>query len=257
MLSQQEVLRRICEIARNKVNEKLSKVLIKSFMGGLYIAIGASLATICSLGVVDRLGIGIKQLIAGSVFPIGLIAIVLTGVELFTGDCMLLPVAALSKRIKWREVFKLWSLVYIGNFIGSIFWAFLISNSMGGEFLNYAIQIGEQKVFSYVGLEGFWKAFLKGVGCNLLVNLAILLSVFSTEFAGKIIGIWFPIMAFVALGFEHSVANMYFIPVAIFTGSHISWFEFLFYNLFPVTFGNILGGFVFIGLVYWYLYSKD
>ncbi len=104
--------------------------------------------------------------------------------------------------------------------------------------------------------QGFLVLLLKGIGCNWLVCLAVWLAVSSEDLTGKILGIWFPIMAFVAIGFEHSVANMYFIPAGIFYGAQVTWGQFLLNNLLPVTIGNVIGGAFFVGVVYWYLYGS-
>jgi formate/nitrite transporter len=104
---------------------------------------------------------------------------------------------------------------------------------------------------------GLWSAFMKGIACNLLVNVAILLAISSKDMVGKFFGIWFPIMAFVASGFEHSVANMYFIPAGIMAGANVTWGQFIYWNLIPVTIGNIVGGFIFIGAVYYWSFKKE
>lgn len=104
---------------------------------------------------------------------------------------------------------------------------------------------------------GLWSAFIKGIACNLLVNVAILLAIASKDMAGKFFDIWFPIMAFVDSGFEHSVANMYFIPAGIFAGANVTWGQFIYWNLIPVTIGNIVGGFIFIGAGYYWSFKKE
>ena len=122
-----------------------------------------------------------------------------------------------------------------------------------------AVAIAEAKTLPYIatGTLGLWSAFMKGIACNLLVNVAILLAFASKNMIGKFFGIWFPIMAFVASGFEHSVANMYFIPTGILLGANVSWAQFVQWNLIPVTLGNIVGGFIFIGAVYFYSFKKE
>lgn len=241
--------------------------LLRGFMAGLYIAVGGALATVCTTGLQETMGAGFKSMIAGAVFPVGLIAIVLTGMQLFTGDTMLMPMAAMQKKTTWNKVFYGWALVYIANFVGSLFWAYLMSVgpfSKGGSaevtaFGLNAIATAEAKVLPYMnaGTAGMWSAFMKGIACNLLVNLAILLGISSKEMIGKFFGIWFPIMAFVASGFEHSVANMYFIPAGIMCGAKVTWGQFFTWNLIPVTIGNIIGGFVFIGVVHYVTYRKE
>ncbi|MBN2362067.1 MAG: formate/nitrite transporter family protein [Deltaproteobacteria bacterium] len=261
-----EIVMTCCTAGTYKANLKLRDWLIRGFMAGLLIAVGGALATVCGTGM-EKVAPGFKSLIGGAVFPVGLIAIVLTGMELFTGDAMLLPVAALHKKVNWSKVLNAWIWVYVANFVGSIFWAYLMSVgpfSKGGSaditvFGTNAIAIAEAKTLPYIaaGAVGQWSAFMKGIGCNLLVNLAILLAFSSKNMIGKFFGIWFPIMAFVSSGFEHCVANMYFIPAGIFLGANVSWGQFLLWNLLPVTIGNIVGGMVFIGFVYYLTFREE
>jgi len=255
-----------CSAGTYKAGLSTGNYLLRGFMAGLYIAIGAALATVCSTGL-ESVSPGFKSLIAGSVFPVGLIAIVLTGMELFTGDAMLLPMAAMNKKTTWGRVFTVWFWVYIANFVGSLFWAYLMAHgpfSKGGTpeltvFGQNAIGIAEAKTLPYLaaGGAGLWSAFMKGIGCNLLVNLAIIMSFTSKNMIGKFFGIWFPIMAFVSSGFEHSVANMYFIPAGIFCGAKVTWGQFFVWNLIPVTIGNIVGGLLFIGVVYHFAFKGE
>ena len=277
----------IVELAGNagvyKANLGTSNFLVRSFMAGLFIAVGAALCTVCGTGVEKTLGPGFKALVGGAVFPVGLIAIVLTGMSLFTGDTMLIPMAVFQKKTTWDKVFNAWFWVYIGNFVGSIFWAYLmvvgpLTKGGGPEltvFGQNAVAIAEAKTLPYIatGTLGLWSAFMKGIACNLLVNVAILLAFASKNMIGKFFGIWFPIMAFVASGFEHSVANMYFIPVAMLI-RNVAPAEFwvsighapadyaavdlagLVGNLVPVTLGNIVGGTLLVGAVYWLVYLR-
>ena len=261
----------VVELAGNagvyKGNLGIPNWLVRSFMAGLFIAVGGALATVCGTGLDKTLGPGFKSLIAGAVFPVGLIAIVLTGMSLFTGDTMLIPMAVFQKKTTWSKVFNAWLWVYIGNFIGSLFWAYIMvfgpfCKGGGPELTAFginAIGIAEAKTLPYIaaGTIGLWSAFLKGIACNLLVNVAILLAFSSKAMIGKFFGIWFPIMAFVATGFEHCVANMYFIPAGIMLGAKVTWAQFIWWNLIPVTIGNIIGGFIFIGAVYFYSFKKE
>ena len=170
---------------------------------------------------------GMSQLILGAVFPVGLIITILTGAELFTGDAMLAPVAAFIHKVSWAAVLNLWVWVYIGNLIGSLVWAYIMANGpyvsisatgtiTASAFGVRAVQIAIAKV-SYFGVAGMWSAFLKAIGCNWLVNLAVLLGICADDLIGKFFGIWFPIMAFVSSGLEHSIANMMFIPAGLLT----------------------------------------
>ncbi|MCX5803344.1 MAG: formate/nitrite transporter family protein [Proteobacteria bacterium] len=262
-----EIVQLAGDAGKYKANLTPGNYLIRSFMAGLLIAVGGALATVCSTGLENTMGPGFKSLIAGAVFPVGLIAIVITGMSLFTGDTMLIPMAVFQKKTTWGRVFNAWFWVYIGNFIGSLFWAYLMAVgpfSKGGSpeitvFGQNAIGIAQAKTLPYMaaGGIGLWSAFMKGIGCNLLVNLAILLAISSKNMIGKFFGIWFPIMAFVSSGFEHSVANMYFIPVGIMLGAKVTWGQFIQWNLIPVTLGNIVGGGIFIGAVYFYSFKKE
>lgn len=250
-----------------KGNLTVPNLLVRSFMAGLFIAVGAALCTVCGTEVDKFLGPGFKSLIGGAVFPVGLIAIVITGMSLFTGDTMLIPMAVFQGKSTWVKVINAWFWVYIGNFVGSLFWAYLMSVgpfSKGGGpeitvFGQNAIGIAQAKVLPYIsaGTAGLWSAFMKGIACNLLVNAAILLAFSSKNMVGKFFGIWFPIMAFVSSGFEHSVANMYFIPAGIMVGANVTWGQFIQWNLIPVTLGNIVGGFIFIGAVYYYSFRQE
>jgi len=247
---------------------------------------GAALATVCSTGIAYSAAqitagavpggfasAGMVQLVMGAVFPVGLIITVLTGAELFTGDAMLAPMAAFIHKITWMQVINLWIFVYIGNLIGSLVFAYICANgpfvSFGADgtatitaFGTRAIAIAVAKT-SYVGMMGMWSAFLKGIACNWLVNLAILLGICADDAAGKFFGIWFPIMAFVSSGFEHSVANMYFIPAGIMTAgltntaTTVNWVNMWTANVIPVTIGNIVGGMLFVGVIYWVAFRKE
>ncbi len=274
------------DAGKYKVGLPAWNMVIRGFMSGAYIAMGGALATVCSTGIAYSAAqitagavpggfasAGMAQLVLGAVFPVGLIITVLTGAELFTGDAMLAPMAAFIHKISWAQVLTLWVFVYIGNLIGSLFWAYLMAN---GPFVTWdaagaatitafgtrAIAIAGAKV-SYVGMMGMWSAFLKAIGCNYLVNLAILLGICSDDMVGKFFGIWFPIMAFVSSGLEHSIANMYFIPAGILTSmltgvpTTANWVNMWTANVLIVTLGNIVGGLFFVGILYWVAFKKE
>ncbi|OPY38296.1 MAG: formate transporter [Methanoregula sp. PtaU1.Bin051] len=273
------------DAGKYKVGLPWWNMIMRGFMSGAYIAMGGGLATVCSTGIVatdaalkfGTASAGFGQLITGAVFPVGLIITVLTGAELFTGDAMLAPMAAFIHKITWMQVLNLWVWVYIGNLIGSIVYAYIMAN---GPFVSFdaagaatvtafgsrAIAIASAKV-SYVGMMGMWSAFLKAIGCNWLVNLAILLGICADDAVGKFFGIWFPIMAFVSTGFEHSIANQYFISAGILTQNFITdpakinaglnWVTFWTNNMIIVTIGNIVGGMIFVGVLYWVAFRKE
>jgi formate/nitrite transporter len=250
-----------------KASLDITNLLLRGFMGGMFIAMGATLATVCSTGLDTTLGPGFKAMVAGAVFPVGLVMIVITGMSLFTGDTMLIPVAVFQGKTTWRKVGPAWFWVYAGNFAGSLFWALLMvwgpfhkpATHELSAFGQAAVAIAQLKTLSYAaaGAAGLWAAFAKGIACNILVNLAILLGISAEHTSGKILGIWFPIMTFVACGFEHSVANMYFVPAGIMLGAAVSWSQFLKWNLLPVTLGNIVGGFLFVGVTYSFCFQRE
>src|SRR5512136_2628444 len=278
------------DAGKYKVGLPAWNMVLRGFMSGAYIAMGGALATVCSTGIAYSAAqitagavpggfasAGIAQLVLGAVFPVGLIITVLTGAELFTGDAMLAPMAAFIHKISWMQVANLWVWVYVGNLIGSVWYAYLMAygpfsswDAAGAAtvtaFGTRAIAIGVAKT-SYVGTAGMWSAFLKAIGCNWLVNLAILLGICADDLIGKFFGIWFPIMAFVSSGFEHSVANMYFIPAGIFTQGFITdptkivasvnWVSAWTSNLIIVTIGNIVGAMFFVAVIYWVAFRKE
>ena len=239
-----------------KARMGLTKTLLMGFLAGAFIAFGGFLAIMVGGGVpeIKASNPGLQKFIFGAVFPVGLMLVVIAGSELFTGNTAISVPGVLSKRITCFGWVKNLFLSYTGNLFGSLFVAYflayhtrLLSNA---PWLDFVTGISAAKVS-----ESFWVLFLRGIGCNWLVCLAIWLAVASEDIAGKILGIWFPIMAFVALGFEHSVANMFFIPLGIFYGAPVSWYDFLVANLLPVTAGNIVGGSFFVGTVYWFVYE--
>ena len=265
-----------------KAKLSVFQLLLRGFMAGAYIAIGAALCTVCGTGFAS----GAKSLVAGAVFPVGLIAIVLTGAELFTGDCMLVPMAALMKKTSWKSVLRVWFWVYVGNLIGSVFYAYLmavgpfVTGAEGALGINAfginAVNIAAAKTLTYKAAGGWrlWSCFWKAIGCNYLVNIAILLAICADNVVGKFFGIWFPIMAFVASGFEHCVANMYFLPTGMLLirrhpeviselGGLLTHYgtigvaDMWFWNLLPATFGNIIGGFLFVACFYFYAFRKE
>jgi formate/nitrite transporter len=273
------------DAGKYKVGLPAWNMMLRGFMAGCYIAMGGALATVCSTGIVasdaamkvGTASAGFGQFITGAVFPVGLIIIVLTGAELFTGDAMLAPMAAFIHKISWAQVINLWIWVYIGNLIGSIVFAYFMAygpfvsfDSAGAAtvtaFGSRAIAIASAKV-SYTGMLGMWSLFLKAIACNWLVNLAILLGICADDLIGKFFGIWFPIMAFVSSGFEHCVANMYFIPAGILTqgfltdptkiNAGLNWVTMWTNNVILATIGNIVGGLLFVGVLYWVAFRKE
>ncbi|ABL77601.1 formate/nitrite transporter family protein [Thermofilum pendens] len=200
------------------------------------------------------------KFLLGAVFPVGLIAVCIGGAELWTGCANVIPLGYMQKKLKLKALIYNWVTAYGGNWVGSVFLAFLATYGstllLASPFRDELISV----VWAKVNLSP-WEAFWRGVGCNFLVNLAIWLWLRSKkgDFMGQAFLIWFPIFTFVTIGFEHSIANMFLIPAAIFASPLalkqyiITYYDFFFNNLLPVTYGNLVGGFVFIALVYWYV----
>jgi formate/nitrite transporter len=264
-----EIARRAEEVGASKVGTPAATIFVLAVLAGAFIALGAVFATTVAAGGAD-LAYGVVRLLAGLVFALGLILVVLAGAELFTGN-NLLTMAWASRKVSTRRLLGNWGLVYIGNFVGAVSTAGLMYLTRqytfgGGEVGRAALSIAAAKTDL-----GFVQAIALGAFCNALVCLAVWLTYGARSLTDKVIAVVPPIAAFVAAGFEHSVANMYFIPVGLFIKSDSSWVEstpglpntarltwgaFVTDNLVPVTIGNILGGAVMVGLVYWFVYLR-
>ena len=255
-LAPKELVAKATEVAITRSETSVSKTLVLAFLAGAYIALGGLLAVMIGGGVpgIAAENPGLQKLLMGAVFPLGLMMCAIAGADLFTGNTAYFIPPLMSGRLKVSQLLRNWSLVYLGNFAGALFVAFFMTYQTGlfdnAPWHDSILNIADAKTGN-----PFFKTFLKGIGANWLVALAMWLSFASKDVVGKLAAIWFPVMAFVAMGFEHSVANMYFIPTAIFYGSSVSWAEFFVSNLIPATLGNIVGGGGLVGLLYWYVYN--
>jgi len=238
-------------------------------LAGAFIAMGAVFATTTTAGAAD-LPYGLTRLIAGVTFSLGLILVVVAGAELFTGN-NLIVMAWASRRVSTLRLLRNWAIVYAGNFVGAISTAGLLYLGRQYEFGKGAVGVQALTIASTKTGLGFVQALVLGALCNALVCLAVWLCYSARSTADKILAIVPPIAAFVAAGFEHSVANMYFIPFGLlvkhdsaFVGSisgapdlsHLTWGRFLAHNLVPVTIGNIVGGGLMVGALYWFVYLR-
>ncbi len=243
-------------------------VFVLGILAGAYIGFGGLLSSTVTFDMATHFGTGFTKFLGGAVFSVGLMLVVIAGAELFTGNNLMIT-STLAKEITFRIMLERWVLVYVANFIGSIILALLFFLSglwkTGGGALG---QTAVKMAYGKVSLE-FWEALVRGVGCNWLVCLAVWMALAARQTVGKIFAIFFPIMAFVAIGFEHCVANMYFIPTGIFLRSWagipapagvepemLNWGSFFVRNLIPVTIGNIIGGGLFVGMSYWGAYLR-
>lgn len=261
IFSPQEIAENICNVGVNKGKLPLFKMILLGIAAGAFIAFGAFAALTASMGWADPWAAsGLNKLVMGAVFPIGLMMVVTGGAELFTGNNMFLTVSVLEGKTTVAQLLRNWVIVFITNFIGSLilvaiayYGGFLGSGAEASAFGLKALAVGEAKTSLT-----FVEAFVRAIGCNWLVCLALWLAASAKDTIGKIVGCWFPIMIFVLSGFEHNVANMFFIPTAMLVpGSEIT-FAALWGNLIPVTLGNIVGGGLFVGGLFWaaYLYPN-
>lgn len=254
-------------IGVKKVNASVGKITILGIFAGAYIAFGAALATLVGHDLAQYVGLGLSKFITGAVFSVGLMLVVIAGAELFTGNNLML-MSVLDKRVSLGKMLSKWAVVYAANFIGAILLACLYYYTNLWNAGNGAVGLAALKIANAKVNLTFAEALTRSILCNWLVCLAVWMAIASRDVAGKIFAIFFPIMAFVALGFEHSIANMYFIPMGIFLKgagiaaaagmdiSGLTWFNFVIRNLIPVTIGNIIGGAIFVGLLYWTVYVK-
>lgn len=236
-----------------KARNPLLTVMILGFLGGAFIALGFLLDIRVISNAPQEWG-SIVNFIGAAVFPIGLILVLLAGGELLTGNMMAVPLARMARRITTLEMLKNIVLITIANFLGAVFVAYFFGHVVGltasGPYLDKLVAMVGHKLD-----DSFLQAFVSGIGCNWLVALAVWLSYGADNMSGKILGIWFPTMAFVAIGFQHVVANMFLIPAAIFEG-YFSWGDYI-RNFVPVWLGNLTGGALFVAGAYWTAYLKD
>ncbi|MFL0473969.1 formate/nitrite transporter family protein [Priestia sp. 179-F W1.4 NHS] len=240
------------EAGVSKTKLSLSSILMLGFLGGAFIALGF-LLDVRVIGNLPAEWGSLSNLLGGAVFPVGLMLVVLGGAELITGNMMSVSIALYAKQIPLRHLLHNWFWVTLANFLGAVFIAYFFGHIVGltetGPFLDKTVAIAQAKID-----DSFLKTLISAVGCNWLVCLAIWLSYGADDVTGKILGIWFPIMAFVAIGFQHVVANMFIIPAAIFAG-HFIWIDFM-TNIIPTFIGNMIGGAVFVGLIYFSSYQQ-
>ncbi len=258
MRSPQEIVQYVNKSAIIKSETPLGKLIALGILGGVYISMGALLSIVIGHGfpAIAATNPAITKLLMGATFPIGLVMIVLAGGELFTGCCAYFIPNALNGLQRWQTIVKYCTIVWITNFIGALLFGYFIVYlphiSHYYPTLDGFLSIAEAK-----SSNPFYVTMLKGVGANWLVCLAMWLGISSKSVAGKIMGICFPVMTFVAIGYEHSVANMFFLPVAMMEGFDLSIGDLFIKNLIPATIGNIIGGALFVGAAYWYIYDRE
>ena len=245
------------EAALDKSKRPFSEFALMALLGGAFIALGGLLTVMVAGGMPGMAAAnpGLVKFVAGALFPVGLIMVSITGADLFTSNCASFTFPLLRKEISLGRVVAILTVSYIINFVGAQFIAYLLSANVGmldaDPWKGYLIDMSQSKVN-----QDFMTVFWKGVGANWLVCLGMYMGYAGKDIIGKCIGIWIPVMIFVTFGYEHSIANMFFIPAAIYVGADISWGAFLMNNLLPATIGNLVGGALLVGTVYWYLFLR-
>ncbi|MBN2793936.1 MAG: formate/nitrite transporter family protein [Clostridia bacterium] len=255
-----------------KVNMTFPRQFVLAILAGAFIAFASEGSNMAAYNLFNNANTyGLGKTLAGAIFGTGLMLVVLAGGELFTGNTLIFK-AVLDKRVSLGRMLKNWGVIYSGNLVGSLIIVFLIFFS-GQLNASHGLLGGVTiKIASYKVNLSFLQALSLGIMCNWLVTLAIWLSIAAKSISGKILGIFFPIWLFITSGFEHSIANMYYVPAGILAKtnetfaaasglsaeqlSHLNVSNFIVHNLIPVTLGNIIGGAIFVGAAYWFVYVK-
>ena len=270
--SPSEILEGNIKTEVKRVNMPIFKLVLLGILAGMFIAGGAAASNVAMHNISN---VGLARLVAGVIFPVGLMMIVLVGGELFTGDCLFI-LGIMDKKYNVLQAIKVLVIVFITNLLGSVIIAFIVYESGQFNYTDGLLGAFTIKVaLSKTGLS-FTNAFCSGILCNIFVCLAVLMAASSKQVSGKILGIFFPIMAFVVSGYEHCVANMYYIPAGIiakmndsyvakakdaynFTDAKLDGLNiktFFVDNLIPVTLGNIVGGMLFVGVILYLVNHK-
>jgi len=259
--SPKEIAERVEAVGVAKARLPLLSMIMLGILAGAFIGLGALYFTLVTADA--GLGFAASRVLGGAAFSLGLILVVVAGAELFTGN-NLLAMAWADGKLSTAEVIRNWIVVCLANFAGAAGLALLVSQSGHPEMNNSAVALQYVKIAAAKCALSFWSAFFSGVLCNILVCLALWMALAGRSVVDKVLAIVFPVSAFVAAGFEHSVANMYFILMGLLLKGHvaaapnmdaITWAGFL-GNLAPVILGNLVGGSVFVALVYSVIYRR-
>jgi formate/nitrite transporter len=259
-----EIAQAAATTGAKKAHRSWDKVLVSAFLAGAYIAFGGMVCIAVSSGLNPGTWGTLPTLFTGAAFTLGLVLVLVAGSDLATGNMMLVPLSAMRKKLTLGDVAVNLTVVLIGNVLGALFVAYFLAVQTGvighagspgtaGLMYERLASIADTKAIT----ESHWQTFLRAVGCNWLVCLAVWMSLATRSVSGKILAIFFPIMAFVAMGFDHVVANMFFLPAAIFAGvPGLGWGDTLI-NWFFAGIGNLVGAVIFVATSYWYLFLKD
>jgi len=239
-----ETLLAVYKAGEYKAALPMNLLMIQSFMAGIYIAMAGHLFLAVGGGV-----------LGSALFPTGLMAVILTSAELFTGDALVFIASVLGRRVTFSKLLRNWTVSWVMNFAGCLFWASVMVYASDAlvdlDRVDFAVAVSLKKT-----KESWLGIFLKGIGANFMVCVGVWQATCAEEVAGKILALWFPIAAFVMLGFDHCIANQFLIPVGMMYGADISVSHLFLHALLPATLGNIVGGGFLVGAVYWYVYDS-
>jgi formate/nitrite transporter len=258
-VSPKELLQEAVQLAKRKSELSARDMLIRGILAGAFLGYATSLAIIVTSQ-------GLPPIVGAILFPVGFVMLVLLGLELVTGNFALLPAGVMGGTVRVTKLLRNWGWVYLGNLIGSVLYAALfylaITNwrtGNGGVVADLLKQAAQKKTLAYValGYSGWATALVKAVLCNWMVTTGAMLALVSKSTVGKIAAMWLPIMTFFALGFEHSVVNMFLIPSGMMLGAPISISQALLWNLLPVTIGNLVSGTVLTGMTLYATYPAE
>ncbi|MGL5315561.1 MAG: formate/nitrite transporter family protein [Peptostreptococcaceae bacterium] len=245
-----EVASAIVNVNAKRGDLKTTPCILLGIMAGIFIGLGG-LGNILVTQTLANIDPGLARLAGATVFPVGLMLVVMCGAELFTGN-NLMTLAVIEKKTTMGKMFRNWGIVYVANFIGSLLLVLVLyyGGTLAGDAATKSIAIAESKV-----ALTFTQSFLRGILCNMIVVLAVWMATGAQDVISKIFACWFPIMLFVLCGFEHSVANMFFIPMGMALGANVTITQMI-SNLVPVTLGNLVGGAIFVPFMYYMAYLK-
>jgi formate transporter len=255
-VSPKELLQEAVQLAKRKSDLPVRDMLIRGILAGAFLGYATSLAIMVTSQ-------GLPPIVGAILFPVGFVMLALLGFELVTGNFALLPAGVMAGTVRGTKLLRNWGWVYLGNLLGSVLYAALfylaITNwrtGNGGAVAELLKQAAQKKTLAYValGYSGWATALVKAVLCNWMVTIGAILALVSRSTVGKIAAMWLPIMTFFALGFEHSVVNMFLIPSAMMLGAPISTSQWLFWNLLPVTIGNLFAGALLTGMALYATY---
>ena len=255
-VSPKELLQDSVQAAKRKAELSARDMLIRGILSGAFLGYATSLAIIVTSQ-------GLPPIVGAILFPVGFVMLALLGLELVTGNFALLPAGVMAGTVRLPKLLRNWGWVYLGNLVGSLLFAALfylaITNwrtGNGGAVADLLKQAAQKKTLAYMALgpSGWATAVVKAVLCNWMVTIGAVLALVSRSTVGKIAAMWLPIMTFFALGFEHSVVNMFLIPSGMMLGAPISTGQWLFWNLLPVTLGNLVGGMLLTGMALYATY---